>query len=141
MEETPARGDVQPPETEVRPPLGRRRFTQSYKKRILAELDACNHFGEKGALLRREGLYSSYEGKWRRQMAKKSSKNTAQKNTGGRPRLSSSEREARQLREENLRLKKQLERAHLAIEVQKKLSELLATYSPPKTSDDSSETP
>ena len=55
------------PETQVVPRSQRRRFTVSYKLRILQEADACKASGQIGALLRREGLYSSNLSAWRRQ--------------------------------------------------------------------------
>lgn len=128
-------------EVEV-PPSGKRVFSMAYKRRILDQLDACSYAGEKSALLRREGLYDSYVAKWRQQLAQKDKpvkKSAARKvkSKGGRPPLSDSEREARDLRAENERLKKELERAKLAIAVQKKLCELLESFSP-QISDDSS---
>jgi transposase len=125
MEDTPSAI----PEVEV-PPSGKRVFSMAYKRRILDKLDACSHMGEKAALLRREGLYASYVTKWRRQLAQNDPIPSAKKtparkarNKGGRPRLSRAEREARpsglSLRVENERLKKELERANLAIAVQK----------------------
>ena len=56
-------GAVHP--TEVKPKAARRRFTAEYKRKIVAEADACTKMGELGALLRREGLYSSHLSKWR----------------------------------------------------------------------------
>jgi transposase len=56
---------VSPPTTEVTAKAKRRRFTAEYKRRILKEADACER-GEVGALLRREGLYSSHLIEWRR---------------------------------------------------------------------------
>jgi len=120
MEETPTSSPV--PQSEiVVPPSGKRVFSLAYKRRILDQLDACSHLGEKSALLRREGLYSSYISKWRRQVANDDNPMTrsTQRNKGGRPTLSKAERENRALRKENERLKKQLERANLAISVQK----------------------
>ena len=52
-------------ETEVVAKARRRRFTAEYKRRILREADRCTHPGEIGALLRREGLYSSHVTTWR----------------------------------------------------------------------------
>jgi transposase len=60
-----ARGGAQDPELVERPK--RRRFTAQYKLRILEEADACMKSGEIGALLRREGLYSSHLTDWRKQ--------------------------------------------------------------------------
>ena len=126
------------------PAAGRRVFTLVYKRRILDQLDACSHLGEKSALLRREGLYASYVTKWRRQLARRDKKNPSIKptsNKGGRPRLSQAERENRALREENERLKKQLERAQLAVDVQKKLLKLLDLSSPLQSDDSSNSKP
>jgi len=64
----PAEGDPSPaPETEVQPRAQRRTFTTAYKRRILQEADRCTQPGQVGALLRREGLYSSHLTTWRRQ--------------------------------------------------------------------------
>ena len=52
-------------ETEVVAQARRRRFTAEYKRRVLQEADACTKPGEVGALLRREGLYSSHLSVWR----------------------------------------------------------------------------
>src|SRR5574341_229622 len=58
------------PNPEVVVKAQRRRFTAEYKHRILQEADACTHPGEIGALLRREGLYSSHLNTWRQQRAR-----------------------------------------------------------------------
>ena len=66
-------GDVEPgprpvePDPEVPEKARRRRFSAAYKLRILQAAEACTEPGEIGALLRREGLYSSHLSKWRRQ--------------------------------------------------------------------------
>ena len=57
----------QRPVTEVTPKAKRRRFSARYKLRVLEEADRCTRPGEIGALLRREGLYSSHLTTWRRQ--------------------------------------------------------------------------
>ncbi|RLE17766.1 MAG: IS3 family transposase, partial [Acidobacteria bacterium] len=59
------RVDVSPPDPEVSEKATRRRFSAKYKLRILAEIDACREKGQTGAILRREGLYSSNLTKWR----------------------------------------------------------------------------
>ena len=59
-----------PPDPQVIPKAERRRFSAEYKQRILAEADACTERGQIGALLRREGLYSSHLDKWRTQRAR-----------------------------------------------------------------------
>ncbi len=65
-------GSYQTPlaDPEVVPQAKRRQFSAAYKERILAEADACTEPGEIGALLRREGLYSSYLTSWRREREK-----------------------------------------------------------------------
>ncbi len=64
----PTAGGVEPiPDPAVPERPVRRRFTAEYKLRILREADACSEPGRLGALLRREGLYSSHLGTWRRQ--------------------------------------------------------------------------
>jgi len=82
----------------------RRQFTVGYKLRILSEADAARTTGEIGALLRREGLYSSHLGAWRR----------------GRPTSSPEQREVARLRQENERLGQRLVAAEAVIEIQKK---------------------
>jgi transposase-like protein len=57
------------PDPEVRPKAQRRQFTAEYKKRLLDEADACTTPPQRGALVRREGLYSSHLTAWRRQRA------------------------------------------------------------------------
>ena len=58
------------PNPQVTPKAERRRFSAEYKLRILSEADACTEYGAIGALLRREGLYTSHLEKWRRQRAR-----------------------------------------------------------------------
>ena len=54
------------PDPEVKPPVGRKSFSAAEKLRILDEVDACTESGEIGALVRREGIHSSYLTRWRR---------------------------------------------------------------------------
>ncbi len=58
------------PDPEVSSMSGRRRFSAAYKARIVLEADACTESGEVGALLRREGLYSSSLSHWRKEYRK-----------------------------------------------------------------------
>jgi transposase len=101
----------------------RRSFTPEYKLAILAEYDRCTEPGEKGALLRREGLYSSLVCDWRRQHRQGLLKAGLGRTDGGRggPSLS----EMARLRAENERLKEQLAKARVVIEVQGKVHALL----------------
>ncbi|MFZ4660514.1 MAG: transposase [Caldilineaceae bacterium] len=97
----------------------RRQFSVAEKVRILAEADACQSAGEIGALLRREGIYSSYLTQWRRERAGGllGGKVTPFR---GRPRQETA-REATRLRQENEQLKAQLAQAELIITAQKNL--------------------
>ena len=108
------------PDPEVIPCASRRRFSAAYKRRIVAEADACTKPGEIGALLRREGLYSSHLSNWRRQIAAK----TLGKQSRGRPAEPLAAENA-QLRQENERLRRELEKTQLIVEAQKKLAQVL----------------
>ena len=101
--------------TELRPALrGRRRFTTGYKLRILEQAEACAA-GELGALLRKEGLYSSHLAKWRQQRA-----TGALTNSGARAKGSAeAARHTTAVERENRRLRQRLERAETIIAVQK----------------------
>ena len=101
----------------------RRVFTADYKLAILAEYDRATEKGEKGAILRREGLYSSLITDWRRQHRQGLLKAALGRTDGGRggPSLS----EMAKLKAENDRLKEQLAKARVIIEVQGKVHALL----------------
>lgn len=103
---------------EVQPKAGRRRFTAEYKRRIVAEAEQCQH-GELGSLLRREGLTYAQISCWRKAHAE----GALDKKRG--PVANPNRAEMRRLEAENTRLKRQLERAELIIEAQKKLARLL----------------
>lgn len=105
----------------------RRTFTQDYKLAILAEYDRCTEPGEKGALLRREGLYSSLITDWRRQHREGALVVTEGRSEGGRGGPSRSE--MARLRAENEALRKKLAKAEAIIEVQGKVQALLEELS------------
>ena len=109
---------------EVVPKAKRRQFSARYKLRILEEAENCGRRGQLGALLRREGLYSSHLATWRRQREKGQLDGLGAKRRGPKPR-DVLEEDLAKLRRENERLKARLERAETIIEVQKKLSRLL----------------
>ena len=114
------------PDPEVPPKARRRRFTASYKLRILRLADGCSEPGEIGALLRREGLYSSLLSSWRRQRSSGESAGLAPKKRGRKAKPENFVvRENQRLRRENERLREQLRKAETVIDVQKKLSTLL----------------
>src|SRR3990170_22657 len=104
-----------------------RSFSAEYKLSILAEYDGASESGEKGAILRREGLYSSLVTDWRRQHRQGLLKAAVGRADGGRggPSLS----EVAKLRAENERLKTKLAQAEVVIHVQGKVHALLEEIS------------
>ena len=121
-------GSVPDPELVERPT--RRRFTAEYKLRILGEIDACTGRGQVGALLRREGLYSSLVTDWRR--ARQAGSLEALGRPRGRPPASPLEAENARLRHEVERARADLAKAHRVIEVQGNVSALLEELLDPK---------
>jgi len=116
------------PEPEVLEAPSRRRFSAEYKLRILQQADQCAEQGQLGALLRREGLYSSHLTTWRRQrdagcLSALTPKKRGRKAKAADPLV----QENQQLRRELERLRGELKKAQTIIEVQKKLSEVLGT--------------
>ena len=114
------------PDPEVLERPARRRFGAEYKLRILEEADQCAKGGAIGALLRREGLYSSHLDFWRRQRDKGILAGLKPAKRGRKPLEKNplSQRVA-ELERENQRLRNRLDQAETIIEVQKKVSELL----------------
>jgi len=113
-----------------RPPLKnpvRRSFSAEYKLSVLAEYDGASERGEKGAILRREGLYSSLVTDWRRQHRQGLLKAAVGRSDGGRGGPSRSE--VAKLRAENERLKEKLAQADAVIRVQGKVHALLEEIS------------
>ena len=113
----------------------RRTFSAEYKLSILAEYDGASESGEKGAILRREGLYSSLITDWRRQHRQGLLKAAVGRNDGGRGGPSRSE--VAKLRAENERLKTKLAQAEVVIEVQGKVHALLEEISKSAATDES----
>lgn len=109
--------------TEVVVKAKRRQYTADYKLRILGEAEACKVSGEIGALLRREGLYSSLLGKWREQRNMGSLKGTSEHRRG--PKVDEQAVELERLQKENKRLQAKLNRAELIMDVQKKVAQML----------------
>jgi transposase len=112
-----------PPDPEVPERATRRRFSPEYKLAVLKEADAATEPGAVGALLRREGLYSSHLVDWRRQ--REAGALVALGRPRGRPRPDPKDREIARLRSDNERLRRRLGQAEKIIEVQGKVSELL----------------
>src|ERR1700731_4936202 len=102
-------------------------FTAEYKLSILAEYDRCSESGERGAILRREGLYSSLITDWRRQHRQGLLKAALGRQDGGRGGPTYSE--TMKLRAENERLRAKLAQAEVVIDVQGKVHALLEEIS------------
>ena len=113
------------PDAEVVDKPTRRRFSPSYKLRVVEEADRCTEPGEVGRLLRREGLYSSHLTTWRkavrsgwlRALSKRRGRKPSERNP--------LEGKVRKLERENTRLEKELDKARLIIDVQGKVAGLL----------------
>ena len=110
------------PKTEVVAKAQRKRFTAAEKLRILREVDACQGSGEIGAVLRREGIYSSYLTTWRRQRERGELDGLAPQKRGPKPNPEAIE--LAKLRRENARLQDRLERAEFIINFQKKVAQM-----------------
>ena len=109
----------------------RRRFTLEYKRRILQEADACKRPGELGALLRREGLYSSHLAAWRQARARRELVGASPKKRGPKARIPHpATQQILALERENRRLRIRAERAEALVELQKKVAALLGNELP-----------
>jgi transposase-like protein len=104
----------------------RRQFSERYKLKIVREADACGQPGEVGAMLRREGLYSSHLAAWRKQVREGALRELRGKKRGpARNGDRASAKRIVQLERENTRLRRRLKDAETIIEFQKKVSEVL----------------
>jgi transposase len=112
-----------PPDPEVVERPRRRRFSTEYRLRILRQADACTKPGELGALLRREGLYSSSLANWRRQRDQGVMEALSQRR--GRKPADPAVQQNTRLMKENARLTKELAAAQLVIRIQENVSALL----------------
>ena len=106
----------------------RRRFSPSYKLRIVEKADRCTEPGEVGQLLRREGLYSSHLTTWRK-AAHSGSLKALSKKRGRKPERNPLDEKVRKLERRNARLENELRKAHLIIDVQGKVAGLLGVKS------------
>jgi transposase-like protein len=113
----------------------RRRFTAKYKLQVLEQADACTAPGEIGALLRREGLYSSHLSSWRRLRESGALAGLTPRKRGRKADPDKQQiRRMAELERENQRLRERLAKAETIIDVQKKVSSLLGiTLSQPPT--------
>lgn len=116
---------------EVSSKAQRRRFTKEYKRKILSEADRCRQPGEIGAMLRREGLYSSHLTSWRaaRERGELGGSGTRKRGPTARAK-DPNEARLRELERENRKLRRRAERAEAFVELQKKVSEILGIELP-----------
>jgi transposase len=122
------------PDPEVPAKARRRSFTAAYKMRILAEYEAATAPGAKGAILRRERLYSAHIVEWRKLRDEGALAGLSK--AKGRPPTDSRDTENAALKAENERLRKELAKAQFVIDVQGKLHALLETLSESAPEDD-----
>jgi len=115
--------EAEVPDPEVVPRAKRRQFSAEYKLRILTEADQCTRRGEIGALLRREGLYSSHLTTWRKQRDRGQLQGLTPQKRGRKPDPQATE--LARLQRENAQLRRRLEQAELIIDVQKKVAQML----------------
>jgi transposase-like protein len=115
------------PDPEVAAKPTRRQFTAEYKLRILREAESQREVGAIGALLRREGLYSTHLTTWRHQRESGALEAMKRRRRGRKPEASHAAHQRNlALEVENERLQERLRQAEAIIEAQKKLSEILA---------------
>ena len=124
-------------DTEVPARVQRRRFTAAYKLKILEQAERCSQPGEIGALLRREGLYSSHLTSWRQARQKGALAALSQKRGRIKKKETAEAKEVARLRRQNARLREKLRRATAVIEVQKKVSDILGVDLNPSENDES----
>ena len=120
--DSPAGATAGVPDPAVEAKAKRRRFTAEYKLRILREVDRAKEPGEVGAILRREGLYSSHLVQWRHQRDRVAKAGLTRKR-GPKPRRE--DPRIKKLEREKTRLERQLQQAEIIIEFQKKVAALL----------------
>ena len=114
------------PDPEVPEKARRRTFTARYKQEVLAAYEAAPD-GEKGAILRREGLYSSLISEWRR--ARDAGSLAGLEQPRGRPAADPRDAQIARLQKEKAKLEQELAKARFVVDVQSKLQALLETIS------------
>jgi len=119
-------GDQKRPDPEVPEKARRRTFTAQYKQDVLAAYEAAAD-GEKGAILRREGLYSSLITEWRR--ARDAGALAGLKQPAGRPAADPRDAQIARLQKEKAKLEQELAKARFVVDVQSRMQALLATIS------------
>jgi transposase-like protein len=132
-------GAASRPDPEVVAKAKRRTYTAEYKQRILLEAEsAAATRGGLGALLRREGLYSSLLTYWRRERAKGVLEGLTPQKRGPKSKRNPLEEEVQKLLRQNARLTEDLRKAHIIIDVQKKVAALLGNPIPEPDPEDQS---
>ena len=117
---------IRPEDVEVSSKAQRRRFTAEYKREVLRKAEACKQWGEIGALLRAEGLYSSQLTSWRQAQERGEMTGLAPKKRGRKPAPPDPrDKKIVELERQNARLTARAERAEALVEVQKKVASLL----------------
>ncbi len=116
---------IAPPDPEVLARPVRRRFTKEYRLAILEEVDRCKKPGEIGAILRREGLFSSYLHAWRLERKESALAVMQAKKRGPKPTKNAHHEQVARLEREIQRLRAKLQQAETIIDIQKKLSLIL----------------
>src|SRR3954454_14790901 len=119
-------GEHERPDPEVPEKARRRTFTAQYKQQVLAAWEAAPD-GEKGAILRREGLYSSLISEWRR--ARDAGALAGLRQPSGRPAADLRDAQIARLQKEKAKLERELAKARFVVDVQSKLQALLETIS------------
>jgi len=132
----PGSSPDQHPDPEVVAHAKRRRFKADYKQRILKEADTAKGSGGIGALLRREGLYSSLLATWRHEREAGALKALTPQKRGPKSKRHPLQDETDNLRRENARLIEQLRKAEIIIDVQKKVGALLGWPIPTQDPDE-----
>jgi transposase len=118
-------------ETEVLAKATRRKFTAKEKLRILRLVDACTELGEQGALLRKEGIYSSMLSSWRKARARGELDALSPRRRGRQPTVPDPrDKENAELKRALAKAEARAKRAEALVEVQKKVSELLGIQLP-----------
>ena len=133
MSTPPSESAAPPPDAQVKLPR-RRTFTAEYKAQILEEAGLVTESGGIGAILRREGLYSSQLAEWRRRQGESGASGLKRRKAGRPPKLAqvkALEKKVRSLEQENAVLRERLRHSEIIVEAQKKLAQVLSLLQEP----------
>jgi len=130
MEDRNGRKTKDVPSGEVAPKATRRTFTREYKLRIVREAAEAKKHGGIGALLRREGLYSTHLVAWRREFPLDGEVSLEPKRRGPKPKFTPDQKALQKLQRENERLRKKLELTEALLDLQKKTLVMLESLEP-----------